>query len=380
MNRTTKSLILLGVAAPLMAFSASPAQTGQTNSSAAGRLTGIDGLFTNLVVARGKGVYVTRNQLDDELVRVRANLVAQGRSVPLDNAPIERQVLDGLIFKQLAFAKSTEAERAKGKEQFEKNFRRLRAAADLTDEEFEQRLNRQLKVMNVTKEEWERQNVEQETIPFVVERELKVNVTDAEVKKFYDENPARFERPEMVRVAHILLGTRDQTTGDELPDEQKALKHKQMEDILKRARAGEDFAKLAKEYSEDPGSKDRGGEYTFPRGQMMPEFEAAAFALSTNQVSNIVTTRYGHHIIKLHERIPAEKTAFDKVSADIKDYLRRLAIQQQIPEYIQKLEKDAGLEILDARLKPPETSSKPAESSAAAPAARTNNVPPTGTK
>ena len=80
-----------------------------------------------------------------------------------------------------------------------------------------------------------------------------------------------------------------------------------MEGLLKRARAGEDFAKLAKEYSEDPGSKDKGGEYKFPRGQMVPEFEAAAFSLKTNQVSDIVTTSFGYHIIKLSEKIPAQK-------------------------------------------------------------------------
>ena len=99
-----------------------------------------------------------------------------------------------------------------------------------------------------------------------------------------------------------------------MTEEQKAAKRKEMEGLLKRARAGEDFAKLAKEYSEDPGSKDKGGEYTFPRGQMVPEFEAAAFSLNTNQVSDIVTTRFGYHIIKLSEKIPAQKVEFAKVA------------------------------------------------------------------
>ena len=88
---------------------------------------------------------------------------------------------------------------------------------------------------------------------------------------------------------------RDQTTGAELPEDQKKAKRKLADDLLKRARAGEDFAKLAKEYSEDPGSKEKGGEYPpFPRGQMVPEFEAAAFSLNTNQVSDVVTTSYGY--------------------------------------------------------------------------------------
>ena len=74
----------------------------------------------------------------------------------------------------------------------------------------------------------------------LVKRELKVNVTDDDVKKFYDDNPAQFEKAEMVRASHILLGTRDMTTQKELTDDQKAAKRKQLEDILKRARAGEE--------------------------------------------------------------------------------------------------------------------------------------------
>src|SRR5260370_23096101 len=144
----------------------------------------------------------------------------------------------------------------------------------------------------------------------VLEGELKVNVTDADVKKFYDDNPAKFEQPEMVRASHILLGTKDQSSGTDLSDDQKKAKRKQIDDILKRARDGEDFAKLAKEYSEDPGSKDKGGEYTFPRGQMVPEFEAAAFSLKTNQVSDVVTTQFGYHIIKLSEKLPPKKPTF----------------------------------------------------------------------
>ena len=155
----------------------------------------------------------------------------------------------------------------------------------------------------------------------------------------------------MVRASHILLMTTDPKTNAELTEEQKAAKHKEMEGLLTRARAGEDFAKLAKEYSEDPGSKDKGGEYTFPRGQMVPEFEAAAFSLGTNQVSDIITTRFGYHIIKLSEKIPAKKVDYAKAAANIKDGLTQQAMQKQFPDYIAKLKKDAGVEILDEKLK-----------------------------
>src|SRR5262249_35491684 len=184
----------------------------------------------------------------------------------------------------------------------------------------EEALNRQLKAVGTTQDDLRNKMMDESTAQSVLERELNIKITDADVKKFYDDNPAKFEQPEMVRASHILIGIRD-ADGKELPEDKRAAKRKDAEAILKRARAGEDFAKLAKENSEDPGSTDKGGEYTFSRGQMAPEFEAAAFSLKTNEVSDIVTTQYGYHIIKLNEKIPAKKVELAKVSPNIKDYL-----------------------------------------------------------
>ncbi|HWQ93158.1 MAG TPA: peptidylprolyl isomerase, partial [Clostridia bacterium] len=180
-----------------------------------------------------------------------------------------------------------------------------------------------------------------------------VEVSDADVKKFYDENTPKFEQPERVRAAHILVGTRDDQ-GNELSAEKKAEKKKEIEALLKRVRAGEDFAKLAKEHSEDPGSKDKGGEYTFPRGQMVPEFESTAFGLKTNEVSEVVTTQFGYHIIKLYEKLPAQTMPLSEVSSSVRDYLKSQAVQKEMPAFMAKLRKEAGVEILDEKLKPSE--------------------------
>src|SRR4029450_5651220 len=96
--------------------------------------------------------------------------------------------------------------------------------------------------------------------------------------------------------------------------------------ILARARAREDFATLAKESSEDPGSAPKGGDLgTFGRGQMVPAFEQAAFALKPGEVSGIVETPFGFHIIKVTERIPARKLPF----AEVKDRLKLEMVQQK---------------------------------------------------
>jgi parvulin-like peptidyl-prolyl isomerase len=123
---------------------------------------------------------------------------------------------------------------------------------------------------------------------------------------------------------------------------------------LKRVRTGEDFAKLAGEFSEDSVSRGRGGEYLFARGKMAPEFEAAAVALKTNEISGIVTSKYGYHIIKLSEKIPAHKIQYADAAAEIKKDLTQQAIEEQFPDYIARLRQEAGVEILDDNLKPQE--------------------------
>jgi len=313
-------------------------------------------LFGDTVVAKGKGWEVKRSDLDTALISVKAMAAGRGQTIPPERmTAFERQVLDDLIALQLLLGKAAEADKAKGKEQFDKSFQKFKADGKITDAEFEEKLNPQLRVQGLSREQWEKKRVDQATVGIVLEREMNISVSDEAVKKFYDENPARFEEPEMVRASHILLSTRDTSTGVEFTSDKKDAKRKLAADLLKRARAGEDFAQLAKEYSEDPGSKDRGGEYKFPRGQMAPEFESAAFSLGTNQISDVVTTQFGYHIIKLSEKLPAHKVELAKVADELKEGLKQQEVQKQLPDFIAKLKKEASVEILDEKLKAADT-------------------------
>lgn len=354
MIKRTTTLFTTALAAALLATSVGVAATNSTGASELAALLG------DPVVAKGKGVEVKRSQLDTALIGVKAGLNARGQNVTPDQMlMLERQVLNDIISLQVLLAKATDADKVKGKELFDKGIQRLKTENKLTEEEFDEKLATQLKIQNVTRAEWNKQRLDQATAGAVLERELKVVITDEEVKKYYDENPAKFEQPEMVRASHVLIGTRDQVTNTELTDAQKKAKLKVAEDVRKRAVAGEDFAKLAKEFSEDPGSKDNGGEYTFPRGQMVPEFEAAAFSLGTNQVSDIVTTQFGYHIIKLSEKMPAKKVELAKVSDDLREGLKSQELQKLLPDYLEKAQKDADVQILDSKLKAVELPTNP---------------------
>jgi peptidyl-prolyl cis-trans isomerase C len=347
MNRT---IALLGLPALLTALSTQFAAAQSNAAAPAKPPEKASALFPDEVIVKGKGIEIKRSQLDDAMLSIKSTAAAQGQTIPPDHLSVlEQQVLDRLIQIQLLLNKAAEADKKIGQDTTDARMADIKTRAG-SDEA----LTRQLKSVGTTQQELRSKMLEEATAQAVLERELKLQVNDAEVKKFYDDNPAKFEQPEMVRASHILLSTRDPDTGKELPEDKKAAKHKEAEALLKRARAGEDFAKLAKDNSEDPGSKDKGGEYEFPRGQMVPEFEAAAFSLKTNEVSDIVTTQFGYHIIKLSEKIPAKAVELAKVAPRVKDYLSQQQMQkhqQDVQAYMDELKKDSGVEILDESLK-----------------------------
>jgi parvulin-like peptidyl-prolyl isomerase len=213
-------------------------------------------------------------------------------------------------------------------------------------------LDRQMKALGMTPDELRSKVTQETTAQAVLTRELNVTVTDAEATNFYTDHPAEFEQPEMVNIRHIFLMTMDPVTQAPLTMEQQQNKHKQAEDILKRARAGEDFAALVKQYSEDP-TKDSTNEITLARGNpgTPPEIEAAAFSLTNNQISDVITTTYGYGIIKLLSKTPAKKVEYSTMADKIKDYLIQQKTEKLAPAYLDKLQKDADVQILDADLK-----------------------------
>jgi peptidyl-prolyl cis-trans isomerase C len=324
-----------------------PAGTNAAAGANASPSATMAALFGDPVIAKGKGVEVKQSALDDVVLGIKSAAAAHNETItPQQLLGIEGQMLSRLIQIQLLLQKATPADKAVGQAKAEEQLTNLLARSG-SQEAFE----RQLKAVGMTSQEFRTKITQEATATAALTRELAITVTDAEATDFYTSHPSDFEQPEMAHVAHILISTHDPITGAELSNDQKAAKKKQIEDILKRARAGENFAVLAKQYSDDPGSKDKGGEYTFPRGQMVPEFETAAFSLSTNQISDVVTTQFGYHIIKLIDKTPAEKVPYAKVADKIKDYLMQQKTQKLAPAYLAGLTKAADVEILDPDLK-----------------------------
>lgn len=312
-------------------------------------------LFGDPVLAKGTGVQVKRSDLDQVVTGFKAAAEARGEQItPEQLSQLEAQMLERLIDIQLLMQNANDADKADGVKKAEDAMATLKERAGS-----QETLDMQLKATGTSEDQLLAKVTQEATAMAALQRILGVTVTADDIQKFYDSHPADFEQPEMVHVRHILLMTMDPTTRQPLSDDAVQAKRKEADDLEKRAQAGEDFAKMAAEYSDDPTTKDKGGELPpFGRGQMLPEFEAAAFALTNNEVSPVVTTMYGYHIIKFIDRTPAKKLQLtdviapstETISDRIKDALTQQKTDAAAPAYLDTLKKNAGVQILDPDL------------------------------
>jgi peptidyl-prolyl cis-trans isomerase C len=168
----------------------------------------------------------------------------------------------------------------------------------------------------------------------------KINITEEDAKKYYDENPTKFEIPEQVRASHILIKP-DTTDAD--PNQAKEKAKAKTQDLLEQIEKGADFAALAKANSDCPSAAQGGDLNFFSRGKMVPPFEKAAFDLEVGKVSDIVETQFGYHIIKVTDRKEASTTSFEQAKNNI---IRQLTQEKQSEfanEYIESLKAEADI-------------------------------------
>jgi hypothetical protein len=293
------------------------------------------------VIAKDKGFEIKHSQMDQVLATARANNLQD--ALPAD---AEVHVINQLIEMQLVLQKANDAERAEGKKNADETFANISKTLSAT--EFERRL----KATHMTADDLRLMLYQEDTAQASLTRQLGIQVTDADAKKWFDDHPGAYDQPETACVREILLlTTSDFTTSaaPPLPEATIQAKHRQIFELNKRVRAGEDFAALARQCNEDPVSKDNDNKLWFKRDQM--EFGDLAYSLRTNQISDVVTNVEGYRFFQLLEIKSAKKAEF----ATLADTLKKMLIGRQkrklAPAYIKQLRKEAGVEILDPGLK-----------------------------
>lgn len=164
-----------------------------------------------------------------------------------------------------------------------------------------------------------------------------ISISDEDVKSFYDTNKDKMKEQESVRASHILI-----RVAKDAPKEEEETARKKIDDLLARVKKGEDFKKLARENSEDPSAKMNGGDLGyFTHGQMVPEFDQAAFALKVGQTSDVIRTSFGFHIIQCVDKKPAREIPLKEASENIRKYLENTEFQTRIRKYLDALQKAA---------------------------------------
>lgn len=307
-----------------------------------------DRLFADPVIAKGTNFVVHESELEEDFSAFKSARVAVGQPMPpVPEGELKRQMLDKIVATRLLLARATPEDQEVGRKLSARliNETKSKAASEAS-------FKRQLLAMGTTFEKYEKEMTEQAIVKAVIDRELKSReiVLDPEVKKFYDEHLNAFQEPAKVRVQHILFTTRQIPGGEPLPAAERQAKRKKAEDLLKKLHSSNppDFSKAIAEFSDEPETAQKKGELLLTRGDNMspPSFETAAFSLRPGQVSDLVESPFGYHIIKLLEEIPPSTTPLDKVIEKIRDRLKEQAVQKKLADYLRKLKEEAKVEIL----------------------------------
>ena len=289
------------------------------------------------VLARVNGEKIERWEFDNAVKRMEARA---GGPVPPDKRDeVLRGVLDQLVAYHLLAQESRARKIAVPDADVDARLAEIRKSFP-TEEAFKQGIAAQ----GLTLDQLKAQAKTSLEVAKVIDTEVnsKVAVQDPEVKTFYDSNLERFKQGDSVHAAHILIGMPQNPTP-----EQKTEARNKAAAVLKTVKAGGDFATLARANSSDPASAQNGGDLGFfPKGQMTPAFEEAAFKLKPGTTSALVETPFGFHIIKAIERRGPRTAPFDEVSGQIKDFLTQGQRERKLEQFVEQVKAKGKVEIL----------------------------------
>lgn len=286
-------------------------------------------------VAVVNGAVITRTDFDRAVSFAKQRALQTGK--PVDDAQLNRGVLEQLIGTALLYQeskkegikvdqKAVDERLEQWKKQFpnEEEYKKAMSNANLSVPQMKQDIT---KGMTIEK--------------FIVERFVdKTTVPEKEIKAYYESRLNLFKQPEQVKASHILIKVDPKAKESEKEDALKKIR-----DIQKKQVKGDDFAKLAKEYSQGPSNAKGGDLGYFKRGQMVPAFEEVAFKLKPGEVSDIVKTRFGYHLIKVVDKKPESTVPYAEIKDRLAQYLKRDKVQKEIKQLVEKLRKEAKVEM-----------------------------------
>ena len=289
------------------------------------------------VLARINGEPVERWEMENGLKRLESRA---GATVPAERRDeVLRGVLDQLIDFHVLAMESRARKLPVSDADVKTRLADIRKEF-ATEEVFKQGLALQ----GLTVEQLERQTRMTLEVTKLVDTAVtkQVAVKDAEIDEFYAKNPDHFKQGESLRASHILIGLPENAS-----DAQKQQARDKAQQLLEQLKKGSDFAALAKAESQDPGSAPNGGDLGFfQKGQMVPAFDAAAFALKIGQLSEVVETPFGYHIIKVAEHRAPRTVPLAEAKPEIKQFMEQQQGSALFEELVSQIKAKTKIEVL----------------------------------
>jgi peptidyl-prolyl cis-trans isomerase C len=282
------------------------------------------------------GIPISKSQYERELTGFQKRAELKGRQLSdADIATVKKRILENLIDAELLYQQSQKQKVKVDKQAINEQLETIKKR--FPDEAA---YKKALKEMGVSEKEIRAQIQRGLAINQLLDTDVrqKITVTEEESKKFYDNNPNLFQQPEQVKASHILI-----KVAPNAEESQKKQARKKIEAIQKKVRKGEDFGSLAKANSEDSTAQREGDLGYFIRGQMVKPFEDAAFALKVGEVSGIVETQFGYHLIKLTDKKPAKTIPYEEIRVRLEQHLKNEKEKTEIQGYIENLKKSAKI-------------------------------------
>ncbi len=289
------------------------------------------------VLARVNGEAVNKAELDRAVTALEAR---NGGPVPADQRDrILRDVLDQIVSYKLLTQESKARQIAVTDAEVDARMKEIQAQFP-SEDAFKQMLATRKTTIEQVRGDIRQDMTVQKLISSAIAD--KVAVKPEQVTDFYAKNPDQFKQPERVRASHILIMVpKDADAAAKDAARTKAA------GILKDVKAGKDFAALAKEHSQDPGSAQNAGDLGFfQQGQMVGPFNDVAFKLAPGQVSDLVETEFGFHIIKVAEKQAARAVPLEEVRPRLEQYLERQNREQETDAFVNGLKTKGKIEIL----------------------------------
>jgi len=331
---TLRSIVVSLVVAIALAGTAFSAEKKKSSS----KKTTVVSPATSGIAAKVNGTPITREELDRAMQFMLAQSQNKKELTAEEKKKAESAVLEQLISAELLYQAGKKLPIADINSRVETQIKQGKTKFPSTEA-----YEKALKTSGLSEKDLEEFARKEIYINNLIEKDIasKITISDEQAKKFYDENIDKFKQPETVHASHILIGVDPKATAEE-----KSKAKEKADALLKRAKAGEDFAALAKANSTCPSAPQGGDLGSFGKGQMVPAFEAAAFALKPGEISGVVETQFGYHIIKVIDKKAAGTIAFSEAKNEIINYLKIQKIQQSISELVDKLRKEGKVEII----------------------------------